>query len=101
MKETVYNIYGQTEATSTFYRVDAIPEQDGWKIPVKPFPRFEVFLPRRRRKSVVLPELKRTTSRAYGRNRVLGMRKDAEKFVPTRACLIHRFVSIGRETWSD
>lgn len=47
MKETAfYNIYGQTETnSSTFYRVDAIPEQDGWKIPVgKPFPNFEVFL---------------------------------------------------------
>jgi amino acid adenylation domain-containing protein len=47
MKETTfYNIYGQTEAnSSTFYRVDAIPGHDRWKIPVgKPFPNFEVFL---------------------------------------------------------
>jgi len=47
MKDTAfYNIYGQTEAnSSTFYRVGAIPEQDGWKIPIgKPFPNFEVFL---------------------------------------------------------
>jgi len=47
MKETAfYNIYGQTEAnSSTFYKVDAVPENDGWKIPVgKPFPNFEVFL---------------------------------------------------------
>ena len=47
MNETAfYNIYGQTEAnSSTFYRVDAIPGHDGWKVPVgKPFPNFEVFL---------------------------------------------------------
>jgi amino acid adenylation domain-containing protein len=58
MKETAfYNIYGQTEAnSSTFYRVDAIPEQDGWKIPVgKPFPNFEVFLLDDEGKSVETP----------------------------------------------
>lgn len=41
-----YNIYGQTEAnSSTWYRVEAVPEHDDWKIPIgKPFPGFEVFL---------------------------------------------------------
>ncbi len=41
-----YNIYGQTEAnSSTFYRVDNVPENDEWRIPVgKPFPNFEVFV---------------------------------------------------------
>lgn len=47
MKETVfYNIYGQTEAnSSTYYRLDGLPEKDEWKIPIgKPFPNFEVFV---------------------------------------------------------
>ena len=41
-----YNIYGQTEAnSSTFYKVDKIPEDDTWKIPIgKAFPDIEVFL---------------------------------------------------------
>ena len=40
-----YNIYGQTEANSSmFYRVNEIPEDDAWKIPIgKPFPNFEVY----------------------------------------------------------
>jgi amino acid adenylation domain-containing protein len=42
---TFYNIYGQTEANSSmFYRVEGIPENAAWKIPIgKPFPNFEVF----------------------------------------------------------
>ena len=41
-----YNIYGQTEAnSSTFYKVDKIPEGDAWRIPIgNAFPNFEVFL---------------------------------------------------------
>ncbi|MBT0652928.1 amino acid adenylation domain-containing protein [Geomobilimonas luticola] len=39
-----YNIYGQTEANSSmFYRVDDIPADDAWKIPIgRPFPNIEV-----------------------------------------------------------
>jgi len=47
MGNTVFcNIYGQTEAnSSTCYRVDIVPEDDSWIIPVgKPLPNFEVFL---------------------------------------------------------
>lgn len=40
-----YNIYGQTEANSSmFYKVDDIPNDAAWKIPIgKPFPNFDVF----------------------------------------------------------
>ncbi|MBE0596457.1 MAG: amino acid adenylation domain-containing protein [Desulfuromonadales bacterium] len=40
-----YNVYGQTEAnSSTFYRVEAPPADDRWRIPIgRPFPNFEVF----------------------------------------------------------
>jgi len=40
-----YNIYGQTEANSSmFYKVDDIPNDAAWKIPIgKPFPSFDVF----------------------------------------------------------
>jgi amino acid adenylation domain-containing protein len=46
MKNAIfYNIYGQTEANSSmFYRIDNIPDNDSWKIPIgKSFPNFEVF----------------------------------------------------------
>jgi amino acid adenylation domain-containing protein len=41
----LFNGYGQTEAnTSTCYRIDKIPDNDDWRIPIgKPFPGFEVF----------------------------------------------------------
>jgi len=41
-----YNIYGQTEAnSSTVYKVDKIPGDDAWRIPIgNAFPNFEVFL---------------------------------------------------------
>lgn len=41
-----YNIYGQTEAnSSTYYRVEEIPEDDAWKVPIgKAFPNFDVFV---------------------------------------------------------
>jgi amino acid adenylation domain-containing protein len=41
----LYNVYGQTEAnSSTYYRVGAIPDREGWRIPIgRPFPNFEVF----------------------------------------------------------
>lgn len=40
-----YNLYGQTEAnSSTWYRIEEIPEDDGWKIPIgRSFPNFDVF----------------------------------------------------------
>ena len=40
-----YNIYGQTEANSSmFYKVNDIPDDAAWKIPIgKPFPNFDVF----------------------------------------------------------
>jgi len=41
----LFNGYGQTEAnTSTYYRIDEIPDNDDWRIPIgRPFPGFEVF----------------------------------------------------------
>jgi amino acid adenylation domain-containing protein len=41
----LFNGYGQTEAnTSTCYRIDKIPDNHDWRIPIgKPFPGFEVF----------------------------------------------------------
>jgi len=41
----LFNGYGQTEAnTSTYYRIDDIPDNDDWRIPIgRPFPGFEVF----------------------------------------------------------
>jgi amino acid adenylation domain-containing protein len=40
-----YNVYGQTEAnSSTFYRVDDVPDDDSWRVPIgRPFPNFDVF----------------------------------------------------------
>jgi amino acid adenylation domain-containing protein len=40
-----YNVYGQTEAnTSTYYRVQEVPADECWKIPIgRAFPNFEVF----------------------------------------------------------
>ncbi len=40
-----YNVYGQTEAnSSTIFHVTAIPEKEGWRIPIgKAFPNFEVY----------------------------------------------------------
>jgi amino acid adenylation domain-containing protein len=44
---SMYNVYGQTEANSSmFFPIDrdAIPEDDGWKIPLgRSFPNFEVY----------------------------------------------------------
>ncbi len=39
------NVYGQTEANSSiFYRVDGIPDDDAWRIPIgRAFPNFDVF----------------------------------------------------------
>jgi amino acid adenylation domain-containing protein len=44
-RASFYNVYGQTEAnSSTCYRVDEIPDDEGWKIPIgKALPNFEVF----------------------------------------------------------
>ena len=40
-----YNLYGQTEAnSSTYFEVTAIPDDEGWRIPIgKAFPNFEVY----------------------------------------------------------
>jgi len=53
-----YNIYGQTEANSSmFYRVEEIPEDAAWKIPIgKPFPNFEVFAINNRNEVIVHPD---------------------------------------------
>jgi amino acid adenylation domain-containing protein len=44
-KASFYNLYGQTEANSSiFYRVEGLPADDRWKIPIgRPFPNFEVY----------------------------------------------------------
>ncbi|GFE58372.1 amino acid adenylation domain-containing protein [Geobacter sp. AOG1] len=53
-----YNIYGQTEANSSmFYKVDEIPEDSAWKIPIgKPFPNFEVFALNDRHEPITHPD---------------------------------------------
>ncbi|MBN1140290.1 MAG: amino acid adenylation domain-containing protein [Deltaproteobacteria bacterium] len=45
-KTAFYNLYGQTEAnSSTFHRVNSLPADDRWKIPIgRPFPNFEVHV---------------------------------------------------------
>ncbi|MGE5698954.1 MAG: amino acid adenylation domain-containing protein [Deltaproteobacteria bacterium] len=56
-RASFFNVYGQTEAnSSTCYRVSAIPDDEGWKIPIgKALPNFEVFALGEDGRTVALP----------------------------------------------
>jgi amino acid adenylation domain-containing protein len=85
-KASFYNIYGQTEANSSmFFRVEEIPENGSWKIPIgKPFPNFAVFAVNDRNEVITRPgeegELhvrSSTVALGYWRDK----EKTADKFV--------------------